>query len=160
MSLEICKQDWMLEEWGLTPSFPSLSSLPFFLFDVSFPHWVLTHTAACAAGTATLHTDRQMSKDRQTDNTHSNVYRKATSPLSKPTFDALLTFATPKSGLQMTWLDSHKMANMPRQLEHVLIWTSKGNGLLIWLLCVCGQLGWTTGVHSAVMWLWSAVDCG
>lgn len=42
------------------------------------------------------------------------------------------------------------MANMPRQLEHVLGWTSKEMDWLIWLPGVCRQLGWTTGVHSAV----------
>lgn len=42
------------------------------------------------------------------------------------------------------------MANMPRQLEHVLGWTSKEMDWLIWLPGVCRQLGWTTGVHSTV----------
>lgn len=76
----------MLEESCVTPSFPSLSSLLFFLFNMSFPYWVITHAAGCAAGTAAGHTDRQMSRDRQTDNTQSGVYRYATSLLSKPTF--------------------------------------------------------------------------
>lgn len=38
---------------------------------------------------------------------------------------------------------------MPRQLEHVLGWTSEGTGRLIWPPCVCRQLGWTTGARSA-----------
>lgn len=41
------------------------------------------------------------------------------------------------------------MANMPRQLEHVLGWTSKGTDRLIWPPCVCRQLGWTTGAYTA-----------
>lgn len=75
-----------------------------------------------------------------------------------PLFDPSLTFATPKSGLQMTRRDHSKMANIPRQVEHALVRTSEEVGRLIWLRCMCRQLGWTTGVHSAVMWLLRTAD--
>jgi len=78
---------------------------------------------------------------------------------SNPLSDPSVTLATPKSGLQMTWLDRSGLANMPRQVEHALVGTSEEVGWLIWQLCVCRQLGWTTGVHSAVMWLLWAADC-
>lgn len=60
----------------------------------------------------------------------------------------------------MTRVDHSEMANMPRQIEHALVQTSEEVGRLIWPLCVCRQLVWTTGVPSAVMWLLGAADCG
>lgn len=102
-----------------------------------------------------------MSRNGSADNTQSCVYHYATSLLSEPLLsDPPLTFATPKSGLHMTRLDRSEMANMPRQTECALVRTSEEAGRLIWPLCVCRQLGWTTGVHSAVMWLLRAAGCG
>lgn len=43
-----------------------------------------------------------------------------------------MTLADCKSGLQMTRLDRGKMANTPRQLERVMVRTSKEMCRLIW----------------------------
>lgn len=159
MSLKICKENKMLKDSCVTPLFPSLSSLMFFLFNISFPYWVITHTAGCVAASATWHADRCPGISRQTTPRALFI---VTLPAfcPNPLSDPYVTFATPKSGLQMTWLDCGEVAHMPRQLERVLVRTSKEMGCLIWLPCVCRQLVWTTGALCAVMWLWRTVNCG
>lgn len=75
----------------------------------------------------------QMYWDQQTDNTQSCVYRYATSFRFKRRFlSPLVTLAQHKSGLQMTRLDRGEMANRPRQLERVMVRTSKEMCRLIW----------------------------
>ena len=58
------KEHWILENSCVTPSFPSLSSLLFFLFNIFFPCWAITHSAGCVAASVTWHTDRQMYRDQ------------------------------------------------------------------------------------------------
>lgn len=144
------KEHWILENSCVTPSFPSLSSLLFFLFlFFLFLFPLLGDYSLCrVCGCLSDLTYRQADVPRSTQTTPRAVFI-VTLPAFYPTplFDPFVTFASPKSGLQMTWLDCGELANMLRQLEHVTAWTSKEMCQLFWLPCVCRQLGWTTGVH-------------
>lgn len=120
----------MLENSCATASFPFLWSLLFFLLSISFPQWATAPTAGVGLPQQLR---MQMHRHQQTDNTQSCVYCHATSFLVKPHLRSpFMTLARRKSGLQMTRLDRGEMANTPRQLEGVMVRTSKEMCRLIW----------------------------
>lgn len=98
----LCKEHWMLENSRVTASFPSLSSLLFFLLSISFRYWAITHTAGCVAASATWHTDVLESANRQHPE-RCLLLRYQTS-VQTPISDPFMTLTTLKSGLQMTSL--------------------------------------------------------
>lgn len=127
----LCKEHYMLENSCVTASFPfpfllccSFCSASLFLFGR-----LLTRLGVWLPQQLRM----QMYRDQQTDNTQSCVYCYATSFLFKPHFlSPFMTLAHHKSGLQMTRLDRGEMANTPRQLERVMVRTSKEMCRLIW----------------------------
>lgn len=128
----LCKEHRALESSCVTASFPFLSSLLLFLFSIPFPYWAITHTAGCAAASATPATNRCTGISRRT--TPRAVFTVPPPAFcSSPTFSPpFVTLAHQKSGLRMTRLDCGEMANTPRQLEGVMVRTSKEMCRLIW----------------------------
>lgn len=128
----LCKEHCALERPCVTASFPFLSSLLFFLLSIPFPYWAITHTAGCAAASATPATNRCTGISRRTT-------PRAVFTVPPPAFcwsphvlTPFTTLAHQKSGLQMTRLDRGAMANTPRQPEGVMVRTSKEMCRLIW----------------------------
>lgn len=127
----LCKEHCMLENSCVTASFPFLSSLLFFLFSISIPHWAISHTAGCVAASATPHADVPGSADGQ--HPELCLLLRYQLFLFKPHFlSPFMTLVRHKSGLQMTRFDRGEMANTPRQLERVMVRTSKEMCRLVW----------------------------
>lgn len=144
----LCTEHCMLENSCVTASFPFLSSLLFFLFSISFPHWAISHTAGCVAASAPPHADVPGSADGQ----HPGLcllLRYQLFLFESHFLSPSTTLARRKSGLQMTRLDRGEMANTPRQLERVMVRTSKEMCRLIWRRVYVDSCAGATGVDRA-----------